>query len=361
MDQIRIMKTSRFASSLSSQTHSRASSSAYGGGHSVFLQGPDALFFVGNSGASSRKATNDSALHSHSSRRTESRPLSSSIKSSRPGTARKHVRIASNNGDPVNVPSKPAKVVRKQADAGDRKLNEKEIPLQAFEKGPVDFTLENPPPPRVPTHRTQKVRLNLEKYRIEQIVLRRIRYAIDNDESVEDHLAMIDLIEQSNAPPELIQKFFGPHYSNASDIRVLLLRSIAKVRNERNQSQEAFENTPPKKRPTTPKAVLRAISSAPRPMSVSGTPLYRPPSRPSSGKSLNRPGSSTHHGAPVRHQVRLEGWGVPILGTGTAKREEVDIRERVLADVERILEERRKKASGGKRAEVVFDIEEFLN
>ncbi|KAI8803425.1 hypothetical protein BJ742DRAFT_863549 [Cladochytrium replicatum] len=68
MDHIRIMKSLRFASSHSSQAHSRASSSAYCANNSVSLAGSDALFFVGNSGATSRKATDDSALHSHRSK-----------------------------------------------------------------------------------------------------------------------------------------------------------------------------------------------------------------------------------------------------------------------------------------------------
>ncbi|KAJ1552937.1 hypothetical protein HK096_009868, partial [Nowakowskiella sp. JEL0078] len=71
-------------------------------------------------------------------------------------------------------------------------------------------------------------RKHLDKYRIEQIALRRLRFVIDNNEAHLDHLSIVDLIQQSDVPPSIISEYFGASYKTACDIRVLLLQSIEK-------------------------------------------------------------------------------------------------------------------------------------
>ena len=44
--------------------------------------------------------------------------------------------------------------------------------------------------------KAQTVRTNLDRFRIEQIVLRRLRYVIENNQAETDHLTMVEILEQ---------------------------------------------------------------------------------------------------------------------------------------------------------------------
>ncbi|KAJ3092102.1 hypothetical protein HK102_010668 [Quaeritorhiza haematococci] len=81
------------------------------------------------------------------------------------------------------------------------------------------------------------VRQNLDRCRIEQIALRRLRYVIENNDAEPQHLAMVDLLEQGNVTPELIQRYFGPKYKLIRDVRVLLLQAIDRTKRHRMRSQ----------------------------------------------------------------------------------------------------------------------------
>ncbi|KAI8914078.1 hypothetical protein DFJ77DRAFT_59646 [Powellomyces hirtus] len=53
-------------------------------------------------------------------------------------------------------------------------------------------------PPHHPpgSTRVQTARTNLDRYRIEQIALRRLRFVVENNQAEQEHLAMVDLVEQ---------------------------------------------------------------------------------------------------------------------------------------------------------------------
>nr|KAJ3421367.1 hypothetical protein HK105_003734 [Polyrhizophydium stewartii] len=97
----------------------------------------------------------------------------------------------------------------------------------------------------------QTVRTNLDRFRIEQvrldmhpplctgvraltlwrkIALRRLRYVIEHNEAEHDHLAVVQLLEQSYIPESLIQRYFGPSFTTIHSLRVLLLQSIDATR-----------------------------------------------------------------------------------------------------------------------------------
>ncbi|KAJ3042573.1 hypothetical protein HDV00_007107 [Rhizophlyctis rosea] len=85
--------------------------------------------------------------------------------------------------------------------------------------------------------RMQTVRSNIDRFGIEQIALRRLRFVIENNEAEPCHLAMIDLVEQGHVPPTLIRQFFGPKISTLSTVRVLLLQSIDRTRKKRERAK----------------------------------------------------------------------------------------------------------------------------
>ncbi|KAI8823361.1 uncharacterized protein EV422DRAFT_611397 [Fimicolochytrium jonesii] len=81
--------------------------------------------------------------------------------------------------------------------------------------------------PMVPAlARVQTVRGNLDRYRIEQIALRRLRFVIENNQAEPDHLALIDLVQQGQVPPQILHRYFGPTHSTPHALRILLLQSI---------------------------------------------------------------------------------------------------------------------------------------
>jgi hypothetical protein len=78
--------------------------------------------------------------------------------------------------------------------------------------------------------RSQTVRNNVDKFQIEQITLRRLRYVIENHREASDHLHMVDMLESSNITSEIIQSFFGSNVQSLHDIRILILQGIDNTR-----------------------------------------------------------------------------------------------------------------------------------
>ncbi|KAJ3186024.1 hypothetical protein HDU85_000938 [Gaertneriomyces sp. JEL0708] len=122
-------------------------------------------------------------------------------------------------------------------------------------------------PPRLVGH-TQSTRINLDRYRIEQIALRRLRHVIDSNEVEPEHLEMVDLIAHSNPPASLISTHFGSQYRTPTDLRILVLQSIDRSQRARARAVprpatgDSAKSVPKisRKRPaTTPNSVLRIL------------------------------------------------------------------------------------------------------
>ncbi|KAI9102425.1 hypothetical protein DFS34DRAFT_591074 [Phlyctochytrium arcticum] len=84
--------------------------------------------------------------------------------------------------------------------------------------------------------RTQTVRSNIDRMRIEQIALRRLRYVIESYEAEPEHLAVVDLIDHVRLPSRVLQHYFGPSYKTVHDVRVLLLQAIDRTKRLREAS-----------------------------------------------------------------------------------------------------------------------------
>ncbi|KAI9004647.1 hypothetical protein BC832DRAFT_592588 [Gaertneriomyces semiglobifer] len=122
-------------------------------------------------------------------------------------------------------------------------------------------------PPRLVGH-TQSARINLDRYRIEQIALRRLRHVIDSNEVEPEHLEMVDLIAHSNPPASLISTHFGSQYRTPTDLRILVLQSIDRSQRARaravprpatGDSGKAVPKISGKRPATTPNSVLRIL------------------------------------------------------------------------------------------------------
>ncbi|KAJ3110036.1 hypothetical protein HDU96_006953 [Phlyctochytrium bullatum] len=83
--------------------------------------------------------------------------------------------------------------------------------------------------------KTQSVRTNIDKYRIEQIALRRLRFVIENSQAEPEHLAIMNLVEAGNVPRSVFMKFFGSKHQTAHEVRVLLLQSIERTQKIRRR------------------------------------------------------------------------------------------------------------------------------
>ncbi|KAJ3326558.1 hypothetical protein HDU76_012820 [Blyttiomyces sp. JEL0837] len=87
--------------------------------------------------------------------------------------------------------------------------------------------------------KTQTVRGNIDRFRIEQVALRRLRFVVEHNETEVEHLSIVDLVETGEVPSHLIQKYFGSQYMTAHDLRVLVLQSIDKTKRVRNRIAKA--------------------------------------------------------------------------------------------------------------------------
>ncbi|KAJ3216574.1 hypothetical protein HDU67_009268 [Dinochytrium kinnereticum] len=102
--------------------------------------------------------------------------------------------------------------------------------------------------------KTQTVRTNIDKYRIEQIALRRLRFVIENSQAEPEHLSIMNLVETGNVPRSLFIRFFGPKHQTAHDVRVLLLQSIertARIRTRLNRRHTQGGGSPRRNRERT--------------------------------------------------------------------------------------------------------------
>jgi hypothetical protein len=101
------------------------------------------------------------------------------------------------------------------------------------------FTSQNASSPC--QRRSQTVRNNVDKFQIEQITLRRLRYVIENHSEAPDHLHMVDMLESSHIPAEIIQRFFGTNIQSLHDIRILILQGIDNTRRS-NEKRKKLED-----------------------------------------------------------------------------------------------------------------------
>ncbi|KAI8593844.1 hypothetical protein BDZ88DRAFT_503553 [Geranomyces variabilis] len=111
--------------------------------------------------------------------------------------------------------------------------------------------------------RVQTARTNLDRYRIEQIALRRLRFVVENDQAEPEHLAMVDLVEQGHVPLSLLHKYFGPAFLDILDLRVLILRSIERRRmiNAPQTPSPPHAMFAPRPHATTPSDVLSVLQT----------------------------------------------------------------------------------------------------
>ncbi|KAJ1328773.1 hypothetical protein BSLG_010004 [Batrachochytrium salamandrivorans] len=102
------------------------------------------------------------------------------------------------------------------------------------------YSCQNKPSSYIPSClvKMQTARTHLDRFRIEQIALRRLRHVIENKQADSSHLEVIHLLEQSSIPESLIQKFFGPSFRTLHSLRVLLLQSIDSTHRQRLHTHE---------------------------------------------------------------------------------------------------------------------------
>ncbi|KAH6583031.1 hypothetical protein BASA60_001654 [Batrachochytrium salamandrivorans] len=117
-----------------------------------------------------------------------------------------------------------------------------EFPQDKGSRKPLDdaYSCQNKPSSYIPSClvKMQTARTHLDRFRIEQIALRRLRHVIENKQADSSHLEVIHLLEQSSIPESLIQKFFGPSFRTLHSLRVLLLQSIDSTHRQRLHTHE---------------------------------------------------------------------------------------------------------------------------
>ncbi|KAJ3148161.1 hypothetical protein HK101_002176, partial [Irineochytrium annulatum] len=191
----------------------------------------------------------------------------------RPSSARPHSE--SDNATPTGQMKAP--------------LNSRSGSRAEMSHGPSTVTKENGVPhpvrPLTPVTanliRTQTVRTNLDRYRIEQVALRRLRFVIENNEAEPEHISIMDLVEAGNVPKAMFTRYFGSNYTNAHDVRILLLQSIEKTKRIQRRLNLSTAATHASHRATA--APSRMSTAAPR--AASSAAVMHPA----------RPESSYHH------------------------------------------------------------------
>lgn len=107
--------------------------------------------------------------------------------------------------------------------------------------------------------KTHNVRENLDRFRLEQVALRRLRYVIENGEADKDHVEILAVLDNSELPTEIFQKFFGSKATNIKETRQLLMRAIE--RNERRNAKIAGESRTNSPLPHPSLDVSRAVET----------------------------------------------------------------------------------------------------
>ncbi|KAJ3018651.1 hypothetical protein HKX48_002757 [Thoreauomyces humboldtii] len=164
------------------------------------------------------------------------------------------LRRLNNSGDPSyeGVPDNPALLLRSKS----THATSLAIPQHHPHEHHTPIPNHAPQFPRV-----QNARTNLDRYRIEQIALRRLRFVIETRQAEPSHISMIDLVERGNVPPTLLSHYFGPKTTTPHDIKVLLLQAIHRP----SQSPHMTLAPSTSRRPaTTPDSVLHVLAQAER-------------------------------------------------------------------------------------------------
>ncbi|KAI8833721.1 hypothetical protein BC829DRAFT_407719 [Chytridium lagenaria] len=127
--------------------------------------------------------------------------------------------------------------------------------------------------------KTQSVRTNIDKYRIEQIALRRLRFVIENSQAEPEHLSIMKLVEAGDVPRSLFIRFFGPKHQTAHDVRVLLLQSIertARARKRQSRRQTRARTTSPWNRDYPTEDPFPSRSQTAKPQTANAESLLDP-------------------------------------------------------------------------------------
>ncbi|KAJ3305539.1 hypothetical protein HDV03_001405 [Kappamyces sp. JEL0829] len=180
--------------------------------------------------------------------------------------------------------------------------------------------------------KSQSIRGNLEKYRIEQITLRRLRYIIDSKTADQSHLSMLTLLENSDIPPELIQMTFGENFKTIFQLKTLLSRAIDEGKEARSpvsksqifaEKQPSFSSSsvsltsrlvPVKKPPTTPQAILDMLDSLKTEKSKRTRPMnWKATLRELSREKKNKSRPVSAYTPQVTRQDLLESIGSSLL------------------------------------------------
>ncbi|ORX54273.1 hypothetical protein BCR36DRAFT_581895 [Piromyces finnis] len=90
---------------------------------------------------------------------------------------------------------------------------------------------------------------NLERFNIEQVVLRRLRYILNFNEIEKDHIYLIDFLKESNIPNDLFHLLFQNNFNSLDDLRNELLGQMlneninkVKKKNIKDNSTNIYEN-----------------------------------------------------------------------------------------------------------------------
>ena len=173
--------------------------------------------------------------------------------------------------DQINVPPKingvnrvqiyrddPNSTISFDKDISDKEFGPKNvIPFSIFRPGVV---------------KTLSSRTHIDKFKIEQITLRRLRFLIESNHAQSEHLSLIDVIEQGQIPIPTIQKYFGKKFESIDDIRASLLKAIDRTRRVNQKRIQAGKPPQLKSKPirifehrnpiNTPADILVALDKA---------------------------------------------------------------------------------------------------
>ncbi|KAJ3223898.1 hypothetical protein HK099_000559 [Clydaea vesicula] len=130
-----------------------------------------------------------------------------------------------------------------EGEVEDYDLESRQLPFSAFKPGVV---------------KTPSCRNHIDKYNIEQIALRRLRFIIESNQAKIEHLSLIDLIENGEIPKDIIKKYFGERFHTIHDVRVALLQSIDKTR--RVERKKLLKKKTLKKNKNSTNATVRIFS-----------------------------------------------------------------------------------------------------
>ncbi|KAL7751581.1 hypothetical protein RI367_003045 [Sorochytrium milnesiophthora] len=113
---------------------------------------------------------------------------------------------------------------------------------------------------------------NVEKWRMEELALRRLRYVIDQDQITAEHYGMLTVLESSQVPGAMIQKYFGQSISSVHELRIILNKLTAqRADSSALATGPPLESKPPTLAADTPPAKVNPRYE--RKKGLSATPL----------------------------------------------------------------------------------------